>query len=84
MDADRVSHGRGNSSTAGSDTSTPVMRRQGSKISYGSNDSSGSGNSQKVRVGNIDADWVSLGYGNFWITLFVMRLSNLIDQIWAN
>ncbi|KAK3100306.1 hypothetical protein FSP39_017945 [Pinctada imbricata] len=44
-EAELISHGRG--STAGSDTSTPVMRRQGSKMSYGSNDSSGSANSNK-------------------------------------
>ncbi|XP_069129430.1 protein inturned-like isoform X2 [Argopecten irradians] len=51
QEADRLSHGKGTAYT-GSETSTPVMRRQGSKLSYGSNDSGGSGSSAGVSRGN--------------------------------
>ncbi|XP_060070225.1 protein inturned-like isoform X2 [Ylistrum balloti] len=51
QEGDRVSHGKGTAYT-GSETSTPVMRRQGSKLSYGSNDSGGSGSSAGVSRGN--------------------------------
>ncbi|XP_021366148.1 protein inturned-like isoform X2 [Mizuhopecten yessoensis] len=51
QEVDRISHGKGTAYT-GSETSTPVMRRQGSKLSYGSNDSGGSGSSAGVSRGN--------------------------------
>ncbi|XP_033742294.1 LOW QUALITY PROTEIN: protein inturned-like [Pecten maximus] len=51
QEGDRISHGKGTAYT-GSETSTPVMRRQGSKLSYGSNDSGGSGSSTGVSRGN--------------------------------